>query len=444
MTEEEAIEKRLLELSKVYSNLDSILDNIPDALPFDVKQKVKDAILNNKDLKELMDGIENHRPPRFFLLGRTGVGKSSLINALCDSYIAPVSDVNSCTKDIHVYDCYRSGRVLMQICDTRGFAEIQASESEDDVQEQLIESVNQFSPDIALFVIDGTRRDDVLTDIKFLKRLARVYMEQYDQRLPIIVVVNKCDGVAPSRIKVPAEYTQNKINNINEKVIFYKDIIDANGLSINKIIPVSSYIDWQTSEGREVTAKEIKNMTPAEIEKLEIAFDGRYNIEQLFDFLEEAIYDYQARMGLRMVKKFRDVLYRVAKSLCKSFSALSAAIGGAPIILHDIFYLFTIQIILVLLIEALSGREANFDSAKEFVVGLLGVAATGVGLRAIAQQLSKLANKYVPILGNTISAGIAYSGTKLIGEAAIQYFIDEEPIENVREKYRKASLLLPT
>ena len=44
-----------------------------------------------------MKEIDIHRPSRIFMIGRTGVGKSSLINALCGVYVAPVSDTRSCT-----------------------------------------------------------------------------------------------------------------------------------------------------------------------------------------------------------------------------------------------------------------------------------------------------------------------------------------------------------
>ena len=66
-----------------------------------------------------MEGIDNHRPPRIFLIGRTGVGKSSLINALCGAYVAGVSDTKSCTEDVQIYECKDNDRVLMQILDTR-------------------------------------------------------------------------------------------------------------------------------------------------------------------------------------------------------------------------------------------------------------------------------------------------------------------------------------
>jgi hypothetical protein len=41
----------------------------------------------------------------------------------------------------------------------------------------------------------------------------------------------------------------------------------------------------------------IENLPKYDIDNLQIAFDGRYRIEELLDILEEAILDSEARMG---------------------------------------------------------------------------------------------------------------------------------------------------
>ncbi len=84
------IEQRMQNMKKFYIKAGDIIDKLPDAIPAKTREMLKDAILGDKDLKKLMEGIDSHRPPRIFLIGRTGVGKSSLINALCGSYVASV------------------------------------------------------------------------------------------------------------------------------------------------------------------------------------------------------------------------------------------------------------------------------------------------------------------------------------------------------------------
>lgn len=193
-----------------------LIDKLPDAIPEKTRESLKDAILGDKELKQLMDGIDSHRPPRIFLVGRTGVGKSSLINALCNSYVASVSDTRSCTEGAQAYQCKDGDRVLMEILDTRGIAESESLNSDISAEEMLINQVNEFSPDVAIFMLNCTHRDDVNTDVEFLKKVAKRYAAVNNLRLPIVVVVNKCDEMAPSRFKSPSEYPQGKIEKIQE------------------------------------------------------------------------------------------------------------------------------------------------------------------------------------------------------------------------------------
>ena len=77
------VEKRLENMKSFYLKAEELLDNLHDAIPEKTKKILKETVLGDKDLKQLMEGIDAHRPPRIFLIGRTGVGKSSLIIALC-------------------------------------------------------------------------------------------------------------------------------------------------------------------------------------------------------------------------------------------------------------------------------------------------------------------------------------------------------------------------
>ena len=117
MNEQDIIEQRLQKIKNFYLKADELIDAIPDAIPDAAKAKIKDVLLNDSELKELIDGIDSHRPPRIFLAGRTGIGKSSLINAICGAYLAQVSDTTSCTKQTNTYPVKSGDRVLMEICD---------------------------------------------------------------------------------------------------------------------------------------------------------------------------------------------------------------------------------------------------------------------------------------------------------------------------------------
>ena len=429
------IEQRLQNMKNFYTKVGDLLDNLPDAIPEKARQKIRDTILGDEELKNLMDGVGSHRPPRIFLIGRTGVGKSSLINALCGAYVAPVSDTRSCTETAQTYQCKDGERTLMEILDTRGIAESDNLNAEISAEDMLINQVKEFSPDVAIFMLNCTHRDDVDSDVNFLKKLSESYAQAYNMRLPIVAVVNKCDEMAPSRLKNPNEYTESKTKKIAEQVQHYKEIIVKNNLKIDDIIAVSSLIDWMTADGTEIDADSIESLPVSDIENLQIAFDGRYHIEELFNILEKAILDFSARMGLRMALKLQEVVRRIANQLNKSFSAMSATVALSPIPISDIYILLLLQGILVCLIASLSGRDISLDTAKEFVLSMGGIAGAGYGFRLLAQQASKILNVFWAGSGSAVSASIAALGTSAIGKAAIAYYIDDKTIEEAKSTF---------
>lgn len=434
------IEQRLQNMKKIYVKAGELIDKLPDAIPDKTREMLKNTILGDKELKRLMEGIDNHRPPRIFLIGRTGVGKSSLINALCGAYVAGVSDTKSCTEDVQIYECKDNDRVLMQILDTRGIAESESLDNKISAEEMLIEQINEFSPDVAILMLNCTHRDDVNTDVEFLKKVSETYAKTNKMRLPIVVVVNKCDEMAPSRFKNPEEYPENKVKKINEQVQYYKGIIVRNGLKIDNIIAVSSLIDWQTPDGMEIDVESIENLPKYDIDNLEIAFDGRYGIEELLDILEEAIFDFEAQMGLRMASRLNEVAKRLAKHLNIIFSGISATVALTPIPISDIYILLIIQSMLVCLIASLSGRDISLDTAKEFILSMGGIAGAGYVFRLIAQQASKFLNAVFVGSGSAVSSGIAYAGTAAIGKAAIAYYIENKTMDEAKKKFEHAKL----
>lgn len=72
------------------------------------------------------------------------------------------------------------------------------------------------------------------------------------------------------------------------------------------------------------------------------------------------------------------------------------------------------QLRLVLRLAAVYGQELDAQRLPE----ILGVVGAGLGFRAVARQ----ALGAIPVAGWAIQGGVAYTGTRALGEAAIRYF----------------------
>ncbi|MCM1131836.1 MAG: 50S ribosome-binding GTPase [Ruminococcus flavefaciens] len=427
----DTIEQRLQFVRNAYQNLSDIIDKLP--IPDDFKQKIKNGVLNDKELGELMDSIDTHRPPKILLMGRTGAGKSSLINAICGSYVAFVNDIESQRPNQDIYEIKDGDRVLMEIFDTRGIAESKSLDENISAEELLVQQLNEFAPDVAVLVLDADRRDNsVNEDAKYLKEVIDKYMMKGNTRLPVVVAINQCDKIMPNSNNIPP-YNPKKLGNIRQRVNDFFNSIKEENLEVKAVVPVASWIQWQDSLGNELYADDINNLTPDEISRLQIQTDYRYNIENLRNALLEAIPDVEAKRGFNLAFKLEELIQKLAKRVNIIFSGISSVVSATPIPIADLYVLLTLQAVLVSFIAMLSGRKINLKTAMEFIASMGGVVAAGNVFRLAAHQLVKL----IPVAGSVVSAGIAYVGTWSIGRAAIAYYIDKTDMNTVKNNYEK-------
>jgi uncharacterized protein (DUF697 family) len=105
----------------------------------------------------------------------------------------------------------------------------------------------------------------------------------------------------------------------------------------------------------------------------------------------------------------------VSEALVVKFSRQNGVIGVAVFVPGVDFPVLTLnQLRLVLRLAAAHGEELDVQRLPE-VLGVIGI---GLGFRTIARS----ALGAVPLAGWAIKGGIAYAGTRAIGEAAIRYF----------------------
>lgn len=416
------IEERIEKIAQLMNNMDQFMDQFIEGLDLKIPEagkKIIRDIINSKEINGLIDDIKNRRAPRLLMVGRTGVGKSSLINAIFGKYVARTSPVKIGTTSSARYSYSYDNEELFEVIDTRGIRE-SLKTGGNNAENALFQVIEEFNPDSILFLTSASDRSALKDEVIFLKEI----IKKNKSDIPVLVVINRIDEIEPSREKVPSEYSEKKLKYIEQKEDDVKSLLENEGIENYGLFLVSSYIEWS-----DVGPDKSKD------ERI-IEFDGRYNIEKLIDFLENNI-DYKAAFSLIINSRIDEAIKKIAKKFVKAFSLASSGVATTPIPGSDIMVLFPLQLVLVTIIAYISGRDVTGKTAREFILASGGTFIAGYLFRTIFQQASKVLNGTLPGAGSALSSGIAYSGTNAIGSAAIRYYIDGATIEEAKEVRRK-------
>ena len=121
--------------------------------------------------------------PSIAIIGRPNVGKSTLVNRLCQSNMAIVYDTPGVTRD-RSYQVAEWGGREFQVIDTGGLVFDDDSEFLPDIRTQTLLALEEAS--LALFIVDGVQglTDGDLSIAKWLR----------GGKHKTIIVVNKCES----------------------------------------------------------------------------------------------------------------------------------------------------------------------------------------------------------------------------------------------------------
>ena len=425
-------------------SIDEFFDTL--AMGTEVKEPIKKHVMGPA-IKELEDMIIKTKAPTLYLIGRSGSGKSSLIDAILN--LSPYK-TNSDKPEIgHVkpttceskryFFQFRNpddGKIIAEwnLIDSRGLFESTPPEGCEHKSEEktVLEDLEEYSPDIVLHVI---KAEDVRNHRKDFQTINEIFNE-YGFNIPRIAVLSQVDKLNPIDQWPPERYPEKAGNILNLIEYTAYEVLE---FPKDKTIPVdpTNRLSGLALHKNAITDTTEKFNVYAGIIPTSAYKNREWNIDTLADFVgghltTETLLDYAQAL------KRQWLLKKIANDIVKRFAHIAGGIGAIPIPLSDIMLLTPLQILLVSVIAGLSCRKVSQESIKELLsaTGLVGGAA--YGFRAIARQLVKIIP--IPIGSSVISGTIAASGTYAIGKAAIEYFFNNLPKDKLSEaidKYNK-------
>ncbi len=377
----------ILETDELRQALESSIQSSIEDLPLPLKFLAKQIFKN-----QLQQWSKQRRIPKIAFYGRSGAGKSSLINAILGQRVADVGVARATTKDLEPYEYQRNGWKL-EFIDSRG-----VGDSADNAAFQLaIDHIIKQRVDILLFVIPADERGYVRNDVKFLTALQQKHQKAHKVKLPIVLVINKIDQIDP-----PFEWNPNPL---------YELSLDS---EVDKRSPKTAREAKEANivECIKVRLKEYKELTTTYVPVC--AFwndfgDRLYNIEALAIQIYNCIPDEAAKQG------FGGATAEISlkKAVAETFTVVAAWFAFfaylLPVPAVDEKIVFATQFRLVNMIAQIATTNEDQSNAVEDFLRQLGVKPT--------------------------DARAALAMTLAIGKAAIHYFIEKCSIKQAEQAF---------
>ncbi len=318
----------------------------------------------------------NKEKVNIIVAGKTGVGKSSLINYIFGKEVAKVGDGQPVTQEIQEYDLENDNITLF---DTKGIEAKDYEKTLDNIKKYL--ELRQDSPDenddihIAWLCISerGDRVEEA--DRELLKILS-------EAGIPVIGVFTKRESKRESS--------------------FVNKVVEDN------LLPEAKAIVRVRSITEEVEIEDnLVELKPKGAEEL---------LEETYKYMSEGRKNTIKKAQTAVLKDRIEAMSKEADVLTNWYAAGAAAIGATPLPFADSLALAALQTKMVVDINTIYRVDAGTHTFTDIAAALITI--TGVA------QVGKLAAgllKVIPVIGWTANAGVAAGITKGIGFGYSEY-----------------------
>lgn len=303
-------------------------------------------------IDDATETILDSRSPRLYIFGRSGAGKSCLINALANKQVTEVGAVEPTTVSSNVYDItFPNRNAKWEIVDSRGIFETVPPDGGDSVEtvEQLETDLVEYNPDILLHVMTP---DQVRSGEDDFNAVEQINDSIIGGLPPRVMCVNKIDNFYTQGEDWPPEQNEMLQQRITDELALLRDILSVSDFQ--------GFREDEPFRGHIYNSNKVIGAFPMYLKD-----EPYWNLTTFAELLSEYLPN-EAVLQFAQAQRRKRIMRRLAR---KQTTAVAKAVKQIPrkLILNPKVPIITgFELYLVAVIASFSGREFGPNSVRSF------------------------------------------------------------------------------